>query len=137
MKRKFILIGMVAIMLIAILFTVALPAVSPGVDVGGAPAAVVALDSPIAVTGEALIGCNVIVEGEGIGAATNLSDAFPWGLWVGFDVVTGVGLAAGGFTIAGAVYVLHLKQFYPVLRPAILTAFLGYVLVVVFVLLRR
>ncbi len=68
---------------------------------------------------------------QGLGAATNLSDQFPWGLWVGFDVVTGVGLAAGGFTIAGAVYVLHLKQFYPVLRPAILTAFLGYVLVVV------
>ncbi len=67
----------------------------------------------------------------GLGAATNLSDQFPWGLWVGFDVVTGVGLAAGGFTIAGAVYVLHLKQFYPVLRPAILTAFLGYVLVIV------
>jgi len=68
---------------------------------------------------------------QGLGAATNLSDQFPWGLWVGFDVVTGVGLAAGGFTIAGAVYVLHLKQFYPVLRPAILTAFLGYALVIV------
>ncbi len=68
---------------------------------------------------------------QGLGAATNLSDKFPWGLWVGFDVVTGVGLAAGGFTIAGAVYVLHLKQFYPVLRPAILTAFLGYALVIV------
>lgn len=68
---------------------------------------------------------------QGLGAATNLSDKFPWGLWVGFDVVTGVGLAAGGFTIAGAVYVLHLKQFYPVLRPAILTAFLGYSLVIV------
>ena len=68
---------------------------------------------------------------QGLGAATNLSDKFPWGLWIGFDVVTGVGLAAGGFTIAGAVYVLHLKQFYPVLRPAILTAFLGYAIVIV------
>lgn len=68
---------------------------------------------------------------QGLGAATNLSDEFPWGLWIGFDVVTGVGLAAGGFTIAGAVYVLHLKEFYPVLRPAILTAFLGYGLVIV------
>jgi len=72
---------------------------------------------------------------QGLGAATNLSDKFPWGLWVGFDVVTGVGLAAGGFTIAGAVYVLHLKQFYPVLRPAILTAFLGYLLVIVALLI--
>jgi len=67
----------------------------------------------------------------GLGAATNLSDKFPWGLWVGFDVISGVGLAAGGFTLAAAVYVFHVKRFYPVLKPAILTAFLGYVLVIV------
>lgn len=68
---------------------------------------------------------------RGLGASTNLSDKFPWGLWVGFDVITGVGLAAGGFTIAAAVYVFHVKKFYPILRPTILTAFLGYVLVIV------
>ncbi|MCK4428291.1 MAG: polysulfide reductase NrfD, partial [candidate division Zixibacteria bacterium] len=68
---------------------------------------------------------------KGLGAATNLSDKFPWGLWVGFDVITGVGLAAGGFTIAAAVYVFHVKKFYPVLRPTILTAFLGYLIVIV------
>ena len=68
---------------------------------------------------------------RGLGAATNLSDKFPWGLWVGFDVVTGVGLAAGGFTVAAAVYVFHIKKFYPILRPTILTAFLGYILVIV------
>lgn len=67
----------------------------------------------------------------GLGAATNLSDKFPWGLWVGFDVISGVGLAAGAFTIAAAVYVFHVKRFYPVLKPAILTAFLGYLLVIV------
>ncbi|MGB2768724.1 MAG: Ni/Fe-hydrogenase cytochrome b subunit [Candidatus Zixiibacteriota bacterium] len=67
----------------------------------------------------------------GLGAATNLSDKFPWGLWVGFDVISGVGLAAGGFTLAAAVYVFHVKRFYPVLKPAILTAFLGYLLVIV------
>lgn len=67
----------------------------------------------------------------GLGAATNLSDKFPWGLWVGFDVITGVGLAAGGFTLAAAVYVFHVKRFYPVLKPAILTAFLGYLLVII------
>jgi len=68
---------------------------------------------------------------RGLGAATNLSDKFPWGLWVGFDVISGVGLAAGGFTIAAAVYVFHVKRFYPVLKPTILTAFLGYLLVIV------
>jgi len=68
---------------------------------------------------------------RGLGAATNLSDQFPWGLWIGFDVLCGVGLAAGGFTLAAIVYVFHIKRFRPVLRPSILTAFLGYGLVVV------
>ncbi|MCZ7555872.1 MAG: Ni/Fe-hydrogenase cytochrome b subunit [Bacteroidia bacterium] len=67
----------------------------------------------------------------GLGAATNLSDMTPWGLWIGFDVVTGVGLAAGGFTLAGMVYVFNVKRFKPIVRPAILTAFLGYLLVIV------
>jgi Ni/Fe-hydrogenase subunit HybB-like protein len=68
---------------------------------------------------------------RGLGAATALSDRFPWGLWIGFDVLCGVGLAAGGFTLAAIVYVFHLKRFRPILRPTILTAFLGYALVVV------
>src|SRR5271157_3898449 len=68
---------------------------------------------------------------KGLGAATNLSDRFPWGLWIGFDVMCGVGLAAGGFTLAAIVYVFHLRRFHPILRPAILTAFLGYALVAV------
>jgi Ni/Fe-hydrogenase subunit HybB-like protein len=68
---------------------------------------------------------------KGLGAATNLSDQFPWGLWIGFDVVCGVGLAAGGFTLAAIVYIFHIERFHPVLRPAILTALLGYSLVAV------
>ena len=67
----------------------------------------------------------------GLGASTNMTDRFPWGLWIGFDVLCGVGLAAGGFTIAGIVYIFHIKRFYPVLRPTILTAFLGYIMVIV------
>jgi Ni/Fe-hydrogenase subunit HybB-like protein len=66
---------------------------------------------------------------KGLGAATSLSDAFPWGIWIGFDVLCGVGLAAGGFTLAAIVYVFHIERFHPVLRPSILTAFLGYALV--------
>jgi Ni/Fe-hydrogenase subunit HybB-like protein len=68
---------------------------------------------------------------RGLGAVTNLSDAFPWGLWVGFDVLCGVGLAAGGFAVTTAVYVLGWKRYQPIVRPALLTAFLGYLLVVV------
>lgn len=66
----------------------------------------------------------------GLGSSTNLNDNFPWGLWIGFDVLTGVGLAAGGFTLAAIVYIFNLKRFEPIIRPTILTAFLGYVLVI-------
>jgi len=68
---------------------------------------------------------------EGLGASTNLSDDFPWGLWIGFDVLCGVGLAAGGFTLAAAVHIFNIQKYKPIVRPAILTAFLGYLLVIV------
>ncbi|HUA58336.1 MAG TPA: Ni/Fe-hydrogenase cytochrome b subunit [Verrucomicrobiae bacterium] len=67
----------------------------------------------------------------GLGGSTNLSDKFPWGIWIAFDVMCGVGLAAGGFTLVATVHIFNLQRYKPVLRPAILTAFLGYVLVVV------
>ncbi|MDP2951920.1 MAG: Ni/Fe-hydrogenase cytochrome b subunit [Chloroflexota bacterium] len=66
---------------------------------------------------------------KGLGAVTNLSDAWPWGLWIGFDVVAGVALAGGGFTLAAMVYIFNLKRYHSVVRPAILTAFLGYIMV--------
>ena len=67
----------------------------------------------------------------GLGGSTNISDRFPWGLWIGFDVMCGVGLAAGGFTLVAIVHIFSVERYKPILRPAILTAFLGYVLVVV------
>jgi Ni/Fe-hydrogenase subunit HybB-like protein len=67
----------------------------------------------------------------GLGAATNLTDRFPWGLWKGFNVLTGIGLGAGGFTVAATVHILNLKRYKPILRIALLTAFLGYSLMVV------
>lgn len=67
----------------------------------------------------------------GLGAVTALNDAVPWGLWIGFDVMAGVALAAGGFSLAATVYVFRLERYRPILRPAILTALLGYSLVVV------
>ncbi len=67
---------------------------------------------------------------RGLGAVTHLSDQFPWGLWVGFDVLCGVGLAAGGFTLVAIVHIFNIEKYKPILRPAILTAFLGYLLVV-------
>jgi Ni/Fe-hydrogenase subunit HybB-like protein len=67
----------------------------------------------------------------GLGGVTNLSDTFPWGLWIAFDVLCGVGLAAGGFTLVAIVHIFNIERYKPILRPAILTAFLGYLLVVV------
>ncbi len=67
----------------------------------------------------------------GLGGSTNLSDRFPWGIWIAFDVMCGVGLAAGGFTLVAIVHIFAIERYKPVLRPAILTAFLGYLLVVV------
>jgi len=67
----------------------------------------------------------------GLGGSTNLSDKFPWGLWIAFDVMCGVGLAAGGFTLVAMVHIFNIEKYHPILRPAILTAFLGYSLVVV------
>lgn len=68
---------------------------------------------------------------HGLGASTNLNDDFPWGLWIGFDVLCGVMLAAGGFTLTAAVHIFNLERFRPIIRPTVLTAFLGYALVVV------
>jgi len=68
---------------------------------------------------------------HGLGAATNLSQTSPWGLWIGLDVLSGVALAAGGYTMAAAVYVFGLEKYHPVVRPALLTGFLGYLFVVI------
>jgi Ni/Fe-hydrogenase subunit HybB-like protein len=64
----------------------------------------------------------------GIGAATNLNDLWPWGFWISVDVLGGVAMAAGGFIIACAVYILNWKKYKVIVRPAILNAFFGYLL---------
>src|SRR5512140_3507106 len=66
----------------------------------------------------------------GLGASTNLSDEFPWGIWIGFDVLCGVMLAAGGFTLMATVHIFNVDDYKPIARPALLTAFLGYLLVI-------
>jgi len=67
---------------------------------------------------------------KGFEVATNLSNAQPWGIWVGVATLCGVGLSAGGFAIAGAVYLLGMERYRPVLRAAVVIAFLGYLSVV-------
>ena len=67
---------------------------------------------------------------KGLGFVSNMSDGRGWGIWIGFDLYCGVALAAGGFTLATIVYIFNMEKYHPVVRPAILTAFIGYLLVV-------
>lgn len=62
----------------------------------------------------------------GLAASTNLTDSYPWGIWVALDVESRVALAAGGFTTAALAHIFHREKFEPLLRGAILTALLGY-----------
>jgi Ni/Fe-hydrogenase subunit HybB-like protein len=71
----------------------------------------------------------------GLGVTTNLNDVYPWGLWVAFDVVTAVPLAAGAFVLGAVVHCFHIKKLEPLIRPAIVTGFLGYSLVCIGLLL--
>ena len=71
----------------------------------------------------------------GLGATTNLNDTYPWGLWISFDVVTAVPLAAGAFTLGAIVHCFGIKKLEPLVRPAIVTGFLGYSLVSIGLLL--
>ena len=62
----------------------------------------------------------------GLGASTALSNGYPWGIWIAFDVVTGTALACGGYAVAILVYIVNRGQYHPMIRPAILTSALGY-----------
>lgn len=65
----------------------------------------------------------------GLGAVTNLDQQFPWGLWIGIDVAAGVALAAGGFMSAAIGHIMHKEEYETIVRPALLTAMLGYTFV--------
>lgn len=66
--------------------------------------------------------------GTGLASVTNLNQGYPWGFWIGFDVLAGIALAAGGFVVAGLVHVFGGEKYHSMVRPAIVTAFLGYLL---------
>jgi Ni/Fe-hydrogenase subunit HybB-like protein len=63
---------------------------------------------------------------KGLGATTAMNDGFPWGIWIAFDVVVGTALASGGYAMALVVYVLNKGRYHPLVRPALVTSFLGY-----------
>jgi formate dehydrogenase iron-sulfur subunit len=65
---------------------------------------------------------------SGIGRVCNLNQGYPWGFWIGFDILAGIALAAGGFVVAGLMHMFGGEKYHPLVRPTILTAFLGYLL---------
>ena len=62
----------------------------------------------------------------GLGSITNLSQDYPWGIWIGFDVVTGVAFAGGAYTLCFVVHILNFKKYEPILRATVLNGFLAY-----------
>ncbi|MCK4991991.1 MAG: polysulfide reductase NrfD, partial [Bacteroidales bacterium] len=79
---------------------------------------------PIITLGIALI---VIRFAKGLGAITNLTQEVPWGLWIGFDVVTGVAFAGGAYVVTFMVYILNIEKYKPIVRITVLNGFLAYV----------
>jgi Ni/Fe-hydrogenase subunit HybB-like protein len=67
----------------------------------------------------------------GIGAISNLNNAYPWAFWVSFDLFTGIAISSGAFVITSIVYIFELEQFRPLIRPTLLTGFLGYIMEVI------
>jgi len=80
------------------------------------------------IIGAAVAGYRLV---HGLGASTNMGNFYPWGFWLGFDVLGGVAMAGGGFIIAAAIYLFNWKKYKPIGRPAILTAFLGYLMAII------
>ncbi len=71
----------------------------------------------------------------GIGAVSNLSNGYPWGVWIAIDVVVGTAIGCGGYAVGILVYILNRGQYHPLVRPAVLTSLLGYGLAVIAVVI--
>jgi Ni/Fe-hydrogenase subunit HybB-like protein len=82
------------------------------------------ISAPIILAGLILV---VLRFAKGLGATTNLSQDFPWGIWIGFDVVTGVAFAAGAYIVTFMVYVLRMEKYHSIVRATVLNGFLAYV----------
>jgi Ni/Fe-hydrogenase subunit HybB-like protein len=91
--------------------------------------------NPLAAVLASLLGLGFVVAMirfvSGIGAISNLSNTYPWGFWISFDLFTGVAIGSGAFVMAAIVYIFELKDFRPLLRPTVLTGLLGYIMVII------
>jgi len=72
---------------------------------------------PIILLGAVLV---IIRLAKGLGSVTNLSQEFPWGIWIGFDVMVGVAFAGGAYILTFVVYILRSEKYHPVVRATVL-----------------
>jgi Ni/Fe-hydrogenase subunit HybB-like protein len=79
---------------------------------------------PIILAGAVIVAVRFV---KGLGAVTNLSQEYPWGFWIGFDVITGVAFAGGAYILTFAVYVMGKEKYHPIVRATVLNGFLAYV----------
>jgi len=82
------------------------------------------ISAPLIALGALLI---VIRFTRGLGSITNLSQEYPWGLWIGFDVITGVAFAGGAYVLTFMVYILRMDKYHPIIRVTILNGLLAYI----------
>jgi Ni/Fe-hydrogenase subunit HybB-like protein len=73
------------------------------------------------------VGLLVIRFAYGLGSITNLSQDYPWGLWIGFDVVTGVAFAGGAYVVTFLVYIMRIEKYRPIVRITVLNGLLAYI----------
>jgi Ni/Fe-hydrogenase subunit HybB-like protein len=82
------------------------------------------ISAPMILLGAVLL---VIRFTKGLGSVTNLSQEYPWGIWIGFDVVTGVAFAGGAYVLTFMVYILRMEKYHSIVRVTVLNGFLAYV----------
>lgn len=64
----------------------------------------------------------------GLGAATNLNNGYPWGLWAVLDIHITAAMGCGGYVLAVVIYVMNKGEYHTLIRPAILGSALAYTL---------
>ncbi len=77
----------------------------------------------VVLVGVFLIGVRCV---KGIGAVSNLSDGYPWGIWITYDVATGTAIACGGYAVAILIYIRNHMHYHPLIRSCVLTSMFGY-----------
>lgn len=64
----------------------------------------------------------------GLGAVSNMSDGYPWGIWITYDVLVGTAIGCGGYAMALLVYIFNKGEYHPLVRSAVMTSLFGYAL---------